>query len=117
MSTTITFYPVDNGCMALLKLNDLEETTLLIDMHIRAKADDDNEDVYDVAGHLRRQLKTDDEGRPYIDAFLLTHNDDDHITGIQNYFHLGPPDNYHDPEEDEEPKIIIKETDSIIKGF
>lgn len=109
MSTTITFYPVDNGCMALLKLNDLEETTLLIDMHIRAKADDDNEDVYDVAGHLRRQLKTDDEGRPYVDAFLLTHNDDDHITGIQNHFHLGPPDNYHDPEEDEEPKIIIKE--------
>jgi len=108
-TSTITFYPVDKGAMALLKLNDDNETTMLVDMHIREAADDDNDDAYDVANHLRNQLKTDDEGRPYLDVFVLSHNDDDHIKGVQNHFHLGSLDDYREPKDGEEPKIIIHE--------
>ncbi|MCK4765307.1 MAG: hypothetical protein KAW12_24110 [Candidatus Aminicenantes bacterium] len=110
MSTSkIIFYPVNNGAMALLKLNDDKETTIMVDMNIREAADDDDEDEYDVANHLRSQLKEDDYGRPYLDAFVLSHNDDDHIKGIQNHFHLGSLDGYKEPEEGEKPKIIINE--------
>jgi len=108
--STVTFFPVNNGAMALLKLNDENETTLLVDMHIREAADDDKKnDAYDVANHLRNQLKTDDEGRPYLDVFVLSHNDDDHIKGIQNHFHLGSLDEYKEPKDGEEPKVIINE--------
>lgn len=107
--STITFFPVDNGSMTLIKLNDTDETTILVDIFIREKADDDDEEIYDVGAYLRKQLKKDKNGRPYVDVFLLTHNDDDHIRGLQKHFHLGPPDDYQEPEDDEEPKIIIHE--------
>ena len=112
MSTsTITFYPVDNGGMSLVKLNDSKDTTILIDMHIRSAADNDNEDAFDVAKDLRKQIKTDDKKRPFVDVLLLTHNDDDHVKGLQNHFYLGDIADYKMPEEDddEEPLIIIKE--------
>lgn len=94
--------------MSLLKLNDDDETTILIDMRIR-ETENNAEDVYDVASHFRMQLKQDDDGRPYVDVFFLSHNDDDHIKGLQNHFHLGSPDDYKESEEEEEPKIVIKE--------
>ena len=51
----IIFYPVDNGNMILVKLKD--NTTILIDMHIRKKSHDDNEeDFYDVLSHLKNNL-------------------------------------------------------------
>ena len=40
MPTTITFFPVDNGDMTLIKFGDLDATTLLIDVNIRQDADD-----------------------------------------------------------------------------
>jgi hypothetical protein len=40
MPTTITFFPVDNGDMTLIKFGDLDATTLLIDINIRQDADD-----------------------------------------------------------------------------
>jgi len=110
MSTsTITFFPVDNGSMALLKLNDENNTTLLIDMRVRETTDNGNDDVFDVSSYLRNQLNEDINVRPYIDAFILTHNDDDHIKGIQEHFHLGDPEDYKEPNDEEESKIIMKE--------
>ncbi len=110
MSTsTVTFYPVDNGGMTLIKLNDDAETTVLVDMYIRPAADDPDGEKFDVSTHLRRQLNTSDD-KPYVDVFLLTHNDDDHIKGIKEHFHLGAMDNYTLPSDDDDPTpIVIRE--------
>lgn len=110
MPTTITFFPVDNGDMTLIKFGDLEETTLMIDANIRQDADNPGKDVRDVAKDLRERLKTDENGRPYVDAFLLSHPDQDHCRGLMRHFHLGPLDKYPDDKKNEkEKKIVIRE--------
>ena len=78
---------------------------LLIDMKIRAAADDPDDDTPDVAAELRGLLTRDDEGRLYIDALLISHPDQDHCTGLQNHFHLGPPADWSKSAD----KIFIRE--------
>lgn len=107
--STIIYFPVDNGGMTLIKLNDAGNTTILTDIYIRDAADDESDETFDVSTALRKQLNQDQDGNPYVDVFLLTHNDDDHIKGIQNHFYLGDPANYKKPKIGEEPKIIMKE--------
>ena len=48
------------------------------------KAADDEDDDYttDVAALLKERLQRDAEGRLYVDAFLLTHPDKDHCSGL-----------------------------------
>ncbi|MEO0510587.1 MAG: metallohydrolase [Verrucomicrobiota bacterium] len=106
--STITFFPVGekNGGITLLKLNDSEETTLMVDVSIE---DEKIADHCDVATELRDRLKEDNEGRPYVDAFLLTHRHQDHLAGIQKHFHLGPLSEYPEAEDGEAPKIVIRE--------
>ncbi|WP_306168937.1 metallohydrolase [Halomonas sp. MMSF_3323] len=110
MPTTLTFFPVGNGDMTLIKFGDGVATTLMIDVNIRQDADDPNGDAHDVARDLRERLKRDDKGRPYVDAFLLSHPDEDHCRGITRHFHLGPLDEYPDDDEDDQDKrIVIRE--------
>lgn len=101
MSATITFFPVDNGDMTLVELESGK--TILIDVNIRAAADDPDDSTRDVAKDLRKRLKHDDQGRPYVDVFLLSHPDQDHCSGLDRHFHLGPP------EEHSGDKIFIRE--------
>ncbi|MEJ2437662.1 MAG: hypothetical protein P8Y35_06700 [Sulfurovaceae bacterium] len=102
----IIFYPVDNGNMILLKLED--KTTILVDIYVRKKASDENEkDFYDVMSHLKENLEKDNQDRYCIDVFLLTHLDEDHILGLQDNFYLGDINQYNDENKE---KIIIKET-------
>lgn len=98
----VIFYPVDNGNMILVKLNDERKTTILIDINIR-----NDENAYDVISHLKNQLEKNGDGRYIVDAFILTHLDVDHIRGLQQYFHLGNISDYADKENE---KIIINET-------
>src|SRR5690606_33268504 len=49
--------------------------------------------------------KRDKQGRKYVDAFLLSHPDQDHINGLRNHFHLGPP---HEWSKDDD-KIFVRE--------
>ena len=103
--TKIAFLPVDNGNMTFIKLNDVNETTILYDMYIREKATDPNDKTYDVLQYLKDNLKTDSKGRHFVDVFILSHHDDDHIRGFESYFYRGDIDKIPDNCE----KIYIKE--------
>ncbi|MEQ4575870.1 MAG: metallohydrolase [Gammaproteobacteria bacterium] len=109
MNPTLTFFPVGNGDMALVKL--LDGATILIDCNIRKAADDPaDKETRDVAKDLRARLPRDANGRPYVDAFLLSHPDKDHCTGLCRHFHLGPLEDYADDNKpDAEKKIVIRE--------
>jgi len=99
MSSRITFFPVGNGDMTLIELDDADQTKILIDVNIRQSAGNEDDPTYDAAGELRRRLKYDEMGRPFVDVFLQTHPDQDHLRGLQRHFHLGPVDDYEFPEE------------------
>ncbi|HEX6958144.1 MAG TPA: metallohydrolase [Ferrovibrio sp.] len=103
MAASLTFFPVSNGDMTLVRLDNGQ--IILIDCNIRGAADDDDDDTPDVATALRERLTRDGKGRPYVDAFLLSHPDQDHITGLRNHFHLGPPDEWSKDDD----KIFIRE--------
>jgi hypothetical protein len=108
MASTVTFFPVDNGDMTLIQLVD--NRTVLIDINLRDLAQDEEDPGCDVTKELRQRLKTDDKGRPFVDAFLLSHADQDHCRGLVKHFHLGPLSEYnYDPPEGEELKIVIRE--------
>lgn len=110
MNTLITFFPVDCGDMTLIRLSDAATTSVLIDVRIRTAADDPDDSTRDVARDLRERLPRDAHGRPYVDAFLLSHPDEDHCTGLEKHFHLGPITDYPDDRKpDEERKIVIRE--------
>ena len=110
MNANLTFFPVGCGDMTLLRLADSGSTTILIDCNIRAAADDPDDETRDVAADLRARLPRDADGRPYVDAFLLSHPDKDHCTGLENHFHLGPLADYADDDKpDEQKRIVIRE--------
>ena len=88
--------------MILIKLNDSFETHILVDCAI---GEDSIADYCDVHQELVDRLPQDSDSRPYVDAFILTHRHDDHLTGFKKNFHLGSIENY----DDDESKIIIKE--------
>ena len=103
MTASITFFPVGNGDMTLLTFDN--DQKLLIDLHVRKAADDDDDDTPDVMADLRSRLTRDDKGRMFVDGFLLSHPDKDHISGLESHFHLGPPDEWNENDD----KILIRE--------
>ena len=110
MNANLTFFPVGCGDMTLVRLADAETTTVLIDCNIRVAADDADDPTRDVAADLRARLQRDSKGRPYVDAFLLSHPDKDHCTGLETHFHLGPLADYPDDKKpDAEKRIVIRE--------
>ena len=61
--SNITFFPVDCGDMTLIRLADAAVSSILIDVNIRAAADDaDDTSVRDVASDLRGRLQRDGFG-------------------------------------------------------
>lgn len=103
MAASITFFPVGNGDMTLVELENGQR--ILIDIHVRAIADDESDDAPDVMSQLRDRLERDEQKRLYVDAFLLSHPDKDHICGLENHFHLGKPADWVAKDD----KIIINE--------
>lgn len=103
MPASITFFPVSNGDMTLITLDNGQ--TILIDINIRGAADGEGDDAPDVASDLRDRLKRDKQGRLYVDAFLLSHPDQDHITGLRTHFHLGPPGDWSEKDD----RVLIRE--------
>ncbi|HIK73322.1 MAG TPA: metallohydrolase [Alcanivorax sp.] len=109
MTSSITFFPVGCGDMSLVQLAD--GSSIIIDINIRKSADDSNDDAYpDVVTPLRDKLKADLDGRPYVDAFLLSHPDEDHCKGLMKHFYLGKLEDYPDDNKAQsEKRIIIRE--------
>lgn len=103
MAATTTHFRVDNGDMTLVELES--GRTILIDIRIRADGDDPDGEAPDVGAQLRSKLKRDADGRLFVDAFLLTHPDADHISGLRNHFHLGTPESWSKSTD----KILIRE--------
>ena len=103
MTAKLSFFPVANGDMTLVRTE--KGNTILIDMNIRAEADNEDDDTPDVAAMLREKLSKDADGRLCVDALLVSHPDQDHCRGLRNHFHLGPPED----RKDEEELIFIRE--------
>jgi len=103
MSATLSFFPVGNGDMTLVKTE--EGHSILIDTNIRSAADDPDDDTPDVAARLRDRLSRDTEGRLYVDALLVSHPDEDHCRGLRKHFHLGAPDDWSSRTD----KIFVRE--------
>lgn len=110
MAAKITFFPVDNGDMTLIRLADSNATSLLIDCKIRSAADDSDDTIPDVASALRDRIEKDENNRPYLDAMLLSHSDEDHCLGLKKHFWLGSLRDYPDDNKSQsEKRIIIRE--------
>lgn len=103
MVAKVLFFPVANGDMTLIVLESGRK--VLVDMNIRAAADDPDDDTPDVAAELRKRLTRDEQGRLYVDALLLSHPDQDHCAGLRKHFHLGPPSEWSKAAD----KIFIRE--------
>jgi hypothetical protein len=110
MTAKITFFPVDNGDMTLLRLADSEKTSLLIDCKIRSSADSAEESTPDVAKALRDRIGVDANKRPYVNAMLLSHPDEDHCLGLEKHFWLGALADYPDDKKcQNEKRIVIRQ--------
>lgn len=103
MKATTTHFPVDNGDMMLMVTESGRR--ILVDCNIRQSADDPGTEHSDVAAQLRERLIRDLQGRLYVDAFLLTHPDQDHCRGLKRHFHLGKVEDWSKTAD----KIVIKE--------
>lgn len=99
MTASTVHFRVGNGDMALIELED--GRTILVDVNARQPG----ADIPDVIAQLRKRLKRDTSGRLYLDAFLLTHPDQDHCRGLREHFHLGPPETWSKTAD----KIVIRE--------
>jgi len=105
MGNAITFFPVGNGDMSLIRLGD--DFTLLVDCNFKEEATENCPVV--MTDDLFEMLPK-EGGKPYVDAFMLTHPDQDHCLGAEKYLHLDRPDSYDDnPEKGERKKIFVRE--------
>lgn len=100
MTATLTFFPVGNGDMTLIQLDNGQ--TILIDCNICQSTD---RDAMDIADELKKRLKRDAQGRLYVSAMQLSHPDRDHCSGLEEHFHMGDPDTWSADDD----KILINE--------
>lgn len=100
MSSKITFYPVDNGDQSLISVEEGNYTTnILVDCNIRETSKGDSDPTqFDVKADLLSTLKkrkvNDVDAVSYVDIFILTHGDDDHLHGFEKNFYQGNPKDY-----------------------
>lgn len=106
----VTFFPVGNGDTTLIEFHDDLQSCILVDVNIENNAENGSDaEQYDVRSDLLHRLPRDTLGRPYIDLFILTHADQDHVSGFSELFHLGDPEDYPKPAKGEKPKILVRE--------
>lgn len=105
MPTTeqITFFACGNGDSVLIESHG---KTVMTDINYRADGaqDSSNDEVPDFAPDIRKACPDD-----HLDIFVLTHPDQDHLTGFGEIFHLGDPGDWDGDPEDGHVKIIVDE--------
>lgn len=108
MKHSIKFYPVGNGDCDLITIGGANKK-MMFDCNFRKKAEEENEEMYDVLDDLlTNELTTKKCGLPLLDAFLLTHPDQDHCRSFADKFFLGDPDAVPQSAKDDK-KILIGE--------
>lgn len=108
MKHSIKFYPVGNGDCDLITIGGANKK-MMFDCNFRQEAEEDNDEMYDVIGDLLdNELTTKKCGLPFLDAFLLTHPDQDHCRSFADKFYLGDPDAVPQSAKDNK-KILIGE--------
>lgn len=106
MKHSLIFYPVGNGDCSLVNIGGASKK-MMFDCNFRQKAEDD--EMYDVLNDLlSNELTTKKSGLPFLDAFLLTHPDEDHCRGFEEKFFLGDPEDINDVDK-KSNKILIGE--------
>lgn len=92
MKHSIKFYPVGNGDCDLITIGGANKK-MMSDCNFRKEAEKNNDKMYDVLEDLlTNELTSKKFGLPLLDAFLLTHPDQDHCRSFANMFYLGDPD-------------------------
>ena len=108
MKHTIKFYPVGNGDCDLITIGGANKK-MMFDCNFRKEAEEDNDNMYNVLDDLlTNELTSKRCGLPFLDAFLLTHPDQDHCRSVAEKFYLGDPDNVPQSAKDDK-KILIGE--------
>lgn len=105
-NSTIKYYPVGNGDNSLITVE--EGISIMVDCNIREC--DQDKTIYDVKADLFNSLKkkkvSDIENVSYVDVFILTHGDDDHLHGFEKHFYQGDPKNYKKKNKDDGEILI-----------
>ena len=76
------YWPVGTGDSTTLILRP-NEFVMQIDLRHLEKADDPDEPEWPIIDHLVRLLPKNENDRPYLSVFVLTHPDLDHIQGFE----------------------------------
>jgi hypothetical protein len=103
----IKYYPVCNGDQGLLSVDENGYTTnILVDCNIRESCKGDTDETQcDVKADLLQELKKkkvkDVDNVPYVDVFILTHGDDDHLHGFETNFYQGAPADFKKKHKDD----------------
>lgn len=104
--TKITFYPVGNGDTNLIEFSD--GASMLQDCKFKSSAEDENNDDYNVIKDLvENKLKVKRHGLPYLNAFVLTHPDQDHCLGFGTKFYLKNPETNGPKQSDKDANLIL----------
>lgn len=105
-NTKITFYPVKNGDCNLIEFSDA--TTMMIDCKFSKESEQDNKEYNVIKELLDNKLTNKKHGLPYLNAFILTHPDQDHCLGFKEKFFLGVnPEKEKPSEKDKENRLIL----------
>ena len=108
MTNYIKYYPVGNGDQALISVKeDNYQTNILVDCNIKSSIDDTQFDgKADLLKELKKRKICDVDDASYVDVFILTHGDQDHLLGFENNFYQGSPSDFKKKHK-EDGKIFI----------